>query len=308
MSRRKNSYTKWFYDYLSDNERHLYGINRVIESTETAFQKAEILDLAEFGKTLILDGDLQSTELDEFIYHEAIIHPSMVVHPGPRRVLLLGGGEGYSAREILKHGSVLTAVMVDIDGDVVDLCRRCLSEQNNHVFEEDRLDLVIADAMEYVDNCRESFDVIVSDLSSPFEGGPSVQLYTVAFYQKLKERLSPGGIISVQADAFNNLRLDTCASIYKTLQEVFEVVRISMSYIPSFITNWSFLTASDTLDPGGLDAAEVDRLIRSKGIAPLTYYDGETHERIFRIPKHLRDSLTKRGRIIEPDKPASIYR
>ena len=308
MSSKKDHSTEWFYDYLSDNETHLYAIKKVIESRQTAYQKVEILELEEFGRALVLDNDLQSTEFDEFIYHEAIIHPSMTAHPNPEHILLLGGGEGYSAREILKHKSVGGVVMVDIDEEVVNLCRRHFSKQNTNIFEDARLELVFADAIEYVNSCRRKFDVIVSDLSSPFEGGPSFELYTVDFYKRIRDMLNPDGIICIQGDAFNNLRLDTCASINKTLQKVFKTVRVSMSYIPSFITNWSFLTASDTVDPGSLMSDEVDRMIKSKEITPLSYYDGETHERIFRIPKHLRKSLEERGHVIETDNLASVYR
>jgi spermidine synthase len=307
MSSKKDPPAKWFYDYLSDNERHLYAIGKVIESRQTAHQKVEILELKEFGRSLVLDDDLQSTEFDEFIYHEAIIHPSMTAHPNPKHVLLLGGGEGYSAREILKYKSVDSVVMVDIDEEVVNLCRRHFSKQNANIFEEARLKLVFADAMEFVKSCRQKFDVIVSDLSSPFEGGPSCELYTVDFYQRIRDILNPGGIICVQGDAFNNLRLDTCASIYKTLQKVFKIVRVAVSYIPSFITNWSFITASDTVEPWSFKSDEVDRLIKSKKITSLFYYDGETHERIFRIPKHLRKSLEERGHVIETDNLVSVY-
>jgi spermidine synthase len=137
---------RWFIEYFSAEEGHLHGIRQVLFSKETPFQSVDILELGSYGKALVLDGRIQSTSKDEFIYHETLVHPAMLCHPEPRRVFIVGGGEGATLREVLRHRSVQHALMVDIDEEVVARCRELLPEWHQGAFEDPRTDLRYLDA------------------------------------------------------------------------------------------------------------------------------------------------------------------
>ncbi|MEM0318067.1 MAG: methyltransferase domain-containing protein, partial [Candidatus Nezhaarchaeales archaeon] len=171
------------------HEAHLHGVRKIMYSGRTKFQQVDIVETYSFGKCLFLDGKLQSCEYDEHVYHEALVHPAMMTHPDPKRVLIVGGGEGATAREVLRYPTVEKVVMVDIDGELVDLCRRYMPEWSQGAFEDPRLELVIADGRKYIEETGESFDVVILDLTDPLPGTPSVYLYTREFYELVKGRL-----------------------------------------------------------------------------------------------------------------------
>jgi spermidine synthase len=140
---------KWFHDYVSPNITISYRVKELIYLGKTKFQSIAIIDNASFGKCLVLDGKIQSSEADEFIYHEALVHPAMVTHPNPEKVFIAGGGEGATLREVLAHNTVKKAVMVDIDEEVVDICHRFLSSWHQNSFDAQRVELHFTDAREY---------------------------------------------------------------------------------------------------------------------------------------------------------------
>ena len=171
----------------------------------------DILDTETFGRCLVLDGKTQSTEADEHIYHEALVHPALLFHHKPESVFIGGGGEGATLREILHHNSVQRVVMVDLDGDVVELCRRHLPDHHHGAFDDARVELRHEDARQYLASCQESFDVIVLDLVDPIEGGPSYLLYTEEFYNIARSKLRPGGILVTQAGPAGLLSYSECS-------------------------------------------------------------------------------------------------
>ena len=146
-------------------------VRQVLYSGETAYQRVEILESELFGRSLVLDGKTQSTERDEHLYHEALVHPAMLLHLGPRTVFIGGGGEGGTLREVLAHRSVERVVMLDLDREVVDLCRRYLPQHHQGSFNDPRVELCHQDAREYLANSDERFDVMIMDLVDPLEGG-----------------------------------------------------------------------------------------------------------------------------------------
>lgn len=150
-----------------------------------------------WGTILWLDNICNVTERDEFIYHEMIVHVPMLTHPDPRRVLIIGGGDGGSAREVLKHPNLEKAVMVDIDGDVVEACRKYMPGLSNGAFEDPRLELIIGDGIQYVKDAADgSFDVIIVDSTDPMDDSPGAVLFTDEFYSNCKRALSENGVIS----------------------------------------------------------------------------------------------------------------
>jgi len=298
---------KCFHDYISPNLTVLHSIKETIYSGRTKFQSIDIVNTGSFGVCFVLDGKIQSSEADEFIYHEALVHPAMLTHPQPEKVFIAGGGEGATLREVLTHKTVKRAVMVDIDEEVVDVCRRFLPSWHQHAFDDLRAELHFADARKYLEESSDKFDVIIIDLVDPLEGGPARLLYTKEFYQMVKQRLKPDGIMSVQAEPAEWTNLDNFAAIANTLGSVFPIARPYQVHVPSFLGLWGFVTASQNLDPSELAPKEIDTRISAKISKELKSYDGLTHQSMFAIPKHIRQQLAASKRIIADKEPISVY-
>ena len=180
---------KWFFETTTPVEGHMHAIARTIVSRQTKYQFMEILETHSYGKCLVLDGRIQSSHADEFIYHELLVQPGLLAHPDPRRAMVIGGGEGATIREILRHRSITHCLMVDIDGEVVEECRRHLPEMHQGAFDDPRTRLLHEDARAYLERTTERFDLIVIDLVEPLEEGPACLLFTKEFYTLVRERL-----------------------------------------------------------------------------------------------------------------------
>src|SRR3989475_360495 len=204
----------------------MHAIKRTIVEAQTKFQHVEIMETASYGKLLVLDGRIQSSQADEFIYHEALVHPGMLAADRPaQNALVIGGGEGATLREALKYRSLTRAVMVDIDGEVVDLCKKHLAEMHRGAFEDKRTEVRNEDARAYLEKTGERFDFISVDqieafacflevgpgvlektgerfdfisvdLVEPLEEGPACALFTKEFYTLVRDRLTPGGTMT----------------------------------------------------------------------------------------------------------------
>jgi len=279
---------KWLYDEVSPNLAQLHRIKKAIYSGRTEFQSVEIVDTRSFGICLVLDGKIQSSERDEFIYHEALVHPAMLSHTCPETVFIAGGGEGATLREVLAHKTVKRVVMVDIDSQVIDICRRFLPEFHQGSFDDSRLELCFADARKYLDESKEFFDVMIFDLTDPVEGGIASLLYTKEFYLLAKKRLSAGGVMCTQAGAST---WESFPVICTNLKDSFSVVTPYVAHVPSFVDVWGFVCASQVISPSGLCPEEVDDRIAEQVSKELKSYDGITHRALFSLPKHLRCKL-----------------
>jgi spermidine synthase len=298
---------RWFFDNVSPDLTVLHSIKERIYSGRTKFQSVDIVDTGSFGVCLVLDGKIQSSEADEFIYHEALVHPAMLTHPRPERVFIAGGGEGATLREVLAHKTVKKAVMADIDEEVVSLCHRLLPSWHQNAFDDPRAELHFVDARKYLEESSEKFDVIIIDLVDPLEQGPARLLYTREFYQIVKQKLGPDGIMSVQAEPAEWKNLDNFAAIINTLRNVFPIARPYQVHVPSFLGLWGFVAASQSLDPCELTPEEVDTRISTRISKKLKSYDGLTHQAMFTIPKHIRRQLTASKIIITDKQPISAY-
>lgn len=281
-----------YIDHEGDEGGHWFIRRRAIVSAQTPFQKVDIVELSHFGKALILDGDVQSVEADEYIYHEALVQPAMCLHPLPRNVLIVGGGEGAVAREVLKHETVERVVMVDIDAELVSLAREHLQSWHRGSFEDGRVELQVGDGREFVLSTDERFDVVIVDVVSSFDGGPAESLYTTEFYEAAKCRLRPGGVLVVQGMECQAGGLQHHARVRENLERHFGIVRSYQMFIPSFWSAWGFVFASDRVDPLGPTAADIDKAVFERGLATtLRFYDGRTHAGIFALPKNVRELL-----------------
>lgn len=278
-----------------------------ILTKRTKWQYIELVDTVNFGKMLIIDGLIQSSERDERYYHEAIVHPAMVTHKEPRDVLILGGGEGACLREVLKHNTVRCVVMVDIDEDMISLSKEYLASMHDHSYDDPRVLLMIEDAKEYVQRCARTgkrFDVIIQDLTDPQQDSPSRMLYTLEYFNTIHDILSSDGIFVTQATLLHP-SAKAYAIIYNTLRHVFPIVRGYTAYISCYANLSGFILASKMYDPLLLSKEEVDERLRARGIdiGSLKGYDGEAHHAYFSLPKYIRDDIAMAKDTSTIDKP-----
>lgn len=297
----------WFEEELDEDLRWVFGVSSIIHTGVSKFQDIELFESTPFGKVLILDGKMQSAERDEFVYHETLVHPPLLYHPNPKRVFIMGGGEGSTAREALRHRSVDTVVMCDIDEEVVDFCRKHLLV-NRTAFSSNRLDLIINDARAELLRDQEGYDVIVGDLADPVDGGPCYLLYTESFYVNvIKPRLKPGGILVTQAGPAGILSATAVYTpIYNTLRQVFKYVVPYATHVPSFGDTWGFVMASDEPLPK-MASEEVDVRINGRLTEDLRYLDGDTLGSLINLNKYTRSLLEAETTVYTEDSPLFIH-
>lgn len=274
---------------IMPHEAHLHGVKSIIYTGRTKYQQVDIVETCSFGKCLFLDGKLQSCSYDEHVYHETLVHAAMMTHPEPKSVLIIGGGEGATAREVLRHPSVGKVVMVDIDGELVDLCSRHMPEWSQGAFEDPRLELIISDGRKYLEETEQLFDVVILDLTDPLPGTPSVYLYTKEFYELVKSRLRPEGVMVTQSTSLR-YTLDTAAKIRNAVASVFPTTRMYAVSMISFMSHWGFVIGSLGRDPLSIPSEEIkSRLALLKG--DLAFYDEGMHHHLFRLPRFIRKEL-----------------
>ena len=296
----------WLRETVSDHIVQEIRVSDIVYSTRSDFQQIEVLDTVPFGRALMLDGKIQSTELDEFIYHEILVHPPMITHPSPKRIFIAGGGEGATLREVLAHNTVKSAVMVDIDREVVEASKKYLPSWHQGSFDDHRAELHHSDAGEYLKNTNSTFDVIIIDLADPVEDNPSRLLYTKEFYEQLQDRLAPQGVIAVQAEFVDFGMAEAFTAICNTLQSVFSKVYPYHISIPSFTGDWGFAMVSTSRDPMQFSPEDIDQAISARINKPLKVYDGITHRGIFALPKHLREQLKAETKVITAREPLIV--
>ena len=298
---------KWFIEYTHPTQAHMHGVDKYIYSGRSPFQEIEIIDTEFFGRCLVLDGKIQSSGFDEYIYHETLIHPAMALHHDPKKILVAGGGEGAVLREVLKHPSVKKLVMVDIDREAVELCKEYLPEWSKGTFDDPRVEVLYMDARKYLEDNTEKWDVIFLDLPEPLDNGPCYMLFTSEFYKTVADRLEDGGHIALQADNLNPGLFKSHAAIYNTIKLHFRNVESYGAYIPSFDTKWGFIFASQTARAADFQAEKIDDILRERGLGDLRYYDGVTHRALFSLSKDIRILRDLDKRIIEDHNPLYSY-
>jgi spermidine synthase len=279
---------RWIEFDLGPGERAAHQVERVIHEGQTTYQHVVIADTVAFGRALFLDGAPQSAQRDEHLYHEALVHPALVSHPNPRRVLICGGGEGATLREVLRHPSVERAVMVDIDGELVELCRQHLGCMHQGSFDDPRADVVVDDAVAWAERSTEQFDAIIGDLVDPSEPGAGELLYGDRFFGLLRDRLAPGGILATQAYAFALNSIQWAHGIIERLDRLFGIVRLYRTEVPFFRDSWAICTASDRCDPRAFGESTVDAILATRNLAGLRHYDGATHAGMFALSPFAR--------------------
>ena len=274
----------WFEENLTEVFSVKLGLRGILFESQSLFQRVQVIETAQFGRTLVMDGQTQSAEADEHIYHESLVHPAMLLHPSPKRVFIGGGGEFATAREVLRHVQVEEVVMVDIDKVACDICRQELPEWNGGAYEDPRFSVFYEDAKAWLEERpREKFDVIVLDICDPIEAGPAYKLYTQEFYRFLKSRLKKNGVVVTQSGpgAVYNAKEECFTVIHNTLKSVFHDVVPYTTDVPSFGCNWGFNMAIVDNEPyqkGPVDA-QVTATLTAKKIMEMSVEEIDYHDK-----------------------------
>lgn len=293
----------WYYEYHSIYEIHAHAVKNVIVRTRSKYQQIDIIDTYNSGKILVLNSEPQSAEVDEHIYHETLVHPALIYHSNPQKVLIIGGGEGATLREVLKYKSIQKVVMVDIDEELNKIATQYLKEWHQNSFFDPRVQIIFDDIKNYIQQTNEVFDVIISDLNEPTGSTPAFQIYTENFLKNVKKITNENSIFVMQASDMKDLlfwehRKDQDIPLLKNYVELFskyfEEVKIFHTFIPSFYSDWAFLLAANKkLNP--LTNEEIEKRIRERISGILRYYDSETHTLLFSLPKYVREIIKPLG-------------
>ncbi|MDJ0274724.1 MAG: polyamine aminopropyltransferase [Nitrososphaerota archaeon] len=296
----------WISENVAEGLREYYAVREVLVRTRTRYQDVSVVDTVPFGRCLVIDGKLQSSLLDEHVYHEVLVHPAMVTHGSPRRVLVIGGGEGATAREVLRWRTVEELTMVEIDEEVVSFCRKHMPELSAGAFDDRRMRLVFAEGRSYLEKAPDgSFDVIVVDATDPTEGAASLPLYSQEFYRMASEKLRDGGVLVTQATSIVHNPF-AFRSIMETVRTAFSHVTPLAVFVVSFSSVWGFVVASDSRSPEEVSGEEVDRVLRERVSGGLRFYSGRVHHALIELARRYLELSRPDYRIIRDGEPVLI--
>lgn len=281
----------WIADYLTPSDVLYHAVHKVLAYKRTPFQEMWIVDCGTYGKGLVLDGVWQSSSGDDFLYHETLVHPACVNQGGPRSLLVLGGGEGATIREALKWRTIERVVMVDLDGEVVAACKEHLPEMHQGAFDDPKVKLVINDAVDYLENTVNEWDVIISDLTDPIEHGPAFKLFTKEYFERAQKALRPGGYFLLQAGPVSPPSMKMHIRLVSTLRAVFKYAHSYHIHVPCLGHPWGFILASDSPINTRPDPEAIDKLLAEKTNGNFKMFDGTTLLGLMQSPKHIRDAI-----------------
>ncbi|MGF7050140.1 spermidine synthase [Paenibacillus sp. DS2015] len=272
--------------WFTEKQTPVFGITAKIKQTyvteKTEFQDLAMVETEEFGNMLVLDGMVMTTEKDEFVYHEMVAHPALNTHPNPKHVLVVGGGDGGVIREVIKHPGVEKAVLVEIDGKVIEYSKKYLPSIAG-ALEDPRVEVLVNDGYMHIINQKNAYDVIMVDSTEPV--GPAAPLFERGFYQGIFEALKEDGIFVAQTDN-PWFKADLIQQVNRDVKEIFPIVRVYAANIPTYPSGlWTFTMGSKVYDPLEVDEASIPEL-------DTKYYTSRLHKAAFVLPKFVED-LTK---------------
>ena len=263
----------------------VYFEGTLLERRRTPYQLLEVYDTPELGRIFRLDGCNMTSERDEFFYHENLVHPAAIAHPAPRHALVIGGGDGGSSEELLKHPSIERVHMAELDPEVIEVSRAQFGRVHRGAFDDPRLEVTVGDGLAYLRGTRARYDLVVMDLTDPV--GPSAELYSPATFALARAAMAPGAALTLHIGSpFSHP--ERVRGMLANLRQVFPRVAPYFVHIPLYGSIWGFACASDTLDPREVSAAEVERAIGERGLKDLQYYNGEAHRALFALPNYIR--------------------
>lgn len=270
----------WYEETYAEKVRLALKVRRTIHAEASELQRIEIVETEAMGRTLVLDGVFMTSERDEHYYHEMLVHPALTTAPRTARVLIIGGGDGGTAREVLRHPEVERVDMVEIDGRVVEACKQHLPGFG--AWDDPRLHVAIRDGVASVQSAESgAYDVVILDGTDPV--GPGEGLFDEAFYRNVHRVLAPGGVFALQSESPFLMR-EIFLETQETLGRVFGRVQPYFGPAPIYGAGvWSWTFASDEVDPQAIDATRAERIQ-----AAAKYYNAEIHRAAFARPNDLR--------------------
>lgn len=272
----------WLKEGQIENAAMTYKIKETLVRKKTEYQDLAIVDTYSFGRMLLLDGIVQTTIKDEYVYHEMIAHIPLFTHPNPKKVLVVGGGDGGAIREVLKHPSVEKAVLCEIDKEVINECKRFLPEISC-ALDDARCEIFVGDGIKYVHEHKNEFDVIIVDSTDPF--GAAEGLFGGSFYKEIYDCLTEDGIFIAQTETPFYLP-EVVKRVYNDANAVFPITKLFMAGIPTYPSGfWSFTVGSKKHDPETVDLSNSINI-------DTKYYTKKLHKACFVLPKFVED-LTK---------------
>lgn len=284
MTKANGQMPGWTVETLHDDFRQCLREGKVLYDSETDHQRLRVIENATFGRILTLDDVVQTTESDEFIYHEMLAHVPILAHGAARRVLIVGGGDGGMAREVLRHASVEHVTMVEIDAGVVAFSKQYLPSLGAGAFDDPRLNLVIADGAAFMRDSTEAFDVIISDSTDPI--GPGEVLFTDSFYGHAKNRLAPGGIFVTQ-NGVPFLQGDELAGTMRAFRTLWRDATCYLATVPTYAGGpMAFGWATDS-GARQVDLARLEERFAGAGLST-RYYTPEVHKAAFALPGYVK--------------------
>lgn len=276
----------WFSERHTKNVQFSIRIDKQLFSGKSAFQRIDVFHSEEFGRFLTLDGYIMLTEKDEFIYHEMIVHPAMAVNPGIEAVLVIGAGDGGTARELSRYETIKTIDVVEIDKMVIDVCREYLP-QTACGFDDPRVNVMIQDGLKYIRSVENKYDLIIVDSTDPF--GPGEGLFTKEFYGNCYKALKEDGIMVNQHESpFYEDDAIAMQRAHKRIVRCFPISRVYQAHIPTYSSgHWLFGFASKRYHPvGDLKEKEWNGLnLKTR------YYNTKLHAGAFALPNYVWELL-----------------
>ncbi len=275
---------------LYKNYGQFFTVDKMLHEVRTEHQHLVIFENAQMGRVMALDGAIQTTEADEFIYHEMLTHVPIIAHGTARNILIIGGGDGAMLREVCRHSSVDRITMVEIDQTVVDMCKEYLPNHSSGAYDDPRVNLVINDGMSFVANCTEKFDVIISDCPDPT--GPAEVLFSEGFYQACHRCLSDDGIFVAQ-NGTPFLQLDEVKTTAKNIQGLFADWHFYHAAVPTYIGgSMTFAWAAKNRQLRQLPIATLRQRFAGSGVVT-RYYNADIHQAAFALPQYVLQAVGK---------------
>jgi spermidine synthase len=278
----------WYTEKHSDNVGITIKSTGTLFSGKSQFQQLDIIDTLEYGRMMLLDGLVMVTERDEFVYHDMIVHPALFTHPNAEKVLVIGGGDGGSIREIIKHANVVEATLCEIDGLVIEKSIELLPSMACEIDGSNpRVKLHVDDGLAYIREHQNEFDVILVDSTDPI--GPAVGLFEEDFYRLVFGALKNDGIMVAQSESpFYHAEIQK--NMYQNLRAVYPIVEMYQAFIPTYPSGyWSFAFASKTYHP----VKDFDRQRAADRSFYTKYYNEDLHLGAFMLPTFARENIAE---------------
>ncbi|MBD3821489.1 MAG: polyamine aminopropyltransferase [Thiotrichales bacterium] len=265
-----------------------FVMNEVLFEVDTGHQKLVIFKNDQWGTVMALDGVIQTTEKDEFIYHEMMTHVPLFAHGNAKKVLIIGGGDGGILREVLKHPEVESVTQVEIDQQVIDMCIQYLPNHSAGAYDSPKANIVIADGVDFVNECTEKFDVIISDSTDPM--GPGEVLFTSRFYQGIKNCLTEDGVFVAQ-NGVSFMQTDEVATTFKRLSPLFKQASFYSGAVPTYVGGMmTFAWATDNLALKEVSQEVIEERFKASGITT-RFYTPALHKGAFALPQYILDVI-----------------